>query len=116
MEDGPLTAADLQSFQARLLDRREQLQTEREAKAAGRSALSDPPFANRPAGRRRDARDAMAEVQEVRRAQELRRVEAALLRMRAGSFGRCTRCGDPLPRKHLELDPTVPHCIDCSAP
>ena len=41
------------------------------------------------------------------------RVEVALSWVKAGLYGTCTVCGDPLPTVQLEHDPTDMVCTDC---
>ena len=57
---------------------------------------------------------AMALEIERRRRQEIVRIEAALDRIDEGEFGYCVICGDEIPRKRLEFDPTAPACVDCA--
>lgn len=57
---------------------------------------------------------AMAQETERRRAIELTKIEAALSRITEGEFGYCVACGEEIGLKRLELDPTVPLCIDCA--
>jgi RNA polymerase-binding protein DksA len=45
--------------------------------------------------------------------QQLALVDAALARLEAGTFGTCTRCGNPIPPGRLEALPWAPRCIDC---
>ena len=56
---------------------------------------------------------AMALETERRRTAELLRIEAALKRIEAGDYGYCLTCGDPIPTKRLDLDPSVATCVDC---
>ncbi len=58
---------------------------------------------------------AMAEEVARRRAVELRRIEAALKRIEEDEFGWCVSCGEKIAGKRLDLDPTVPNCIDCAS-
>jgi RNA polymerase-binding transcription factor DksA len=44
---------------------------------------------------------------------ERRRVQAALQRMREGSYGFCCACRDELTPKRLLADPAAPFCMDC---
>jgi RNA polymerase-binding protein DksA len=48
-----------------------------------------------------------------RDAQELRRIDAALLRLKEGTFGRCVDCDQPIPVARLEAEPTAVRCIGC---
>ncbi len=45
---------------------------------------------------------------------DLRRVEAALGRLAAGSYGRCERCGEPIDPARLEALPESPVCTSCA--
>jgi RNA polymerase-binding protein DksA len=41
-------------------------------------------------------------------------VEAALARIDAGTFGKCTRCGKPIAPERLDALPWAEHCIECA--
>jgi DnaK suppressor protein len=57
---------------------------------------------------------AMARETERRRQQELSRIDAAMERLRNGSYGECLECGEPIAEKRLNLDPSVLLCIECA--
>lgn len=57
---------------------------------------------------------AMQEATADRRRSEKMRAKAALERMDAGDFGYCVSCGEDIPKKRLDHDPTVPTCVDCA--
>lgn len=57
---------------------------------------------------------AMALETERRRSLELKRIETALTRIDGDEYGYCLTCGDEIPEKRLELDPTVAVCVDCA--
>ena len=44
---------------------------------------------------------------------ELGDVDAALARMRSGTYGLCVDCGDPIAAARLAAYPTAPRCIEC---
>jgi DnaK suppressor protein len=44
---------------------------------------------------------------------ELRAIEYALARIKAGSYGICQACGRPISTERLEAIPETPLCIDC---
>jgi RNA polymerase-binding protein DksA len=44
---------------------------------------------------------------------QLEAVEAAIARLDAGTYGRCTNCGRPIAAERLEAIPWAEHCIDC---
>ena len=56
----------------------------------------------------RDARVSLAET-EARRAQE---IEAAIRRIREGTFGQCVDCGQPIELERLKLVPWAARCIE----
>ena len=56
----------------------------------------------------------MALEQERRRGIEVKRIEAALLRIDSGEFGYCTSCGDDIEPKRLANDPAVALCMNCA--
>ncbi len=58
---------------------------------------------------------AMAQAGGRRRAGEARRIAAALVRIDDGSFGECGDCGEEIPEKRLEIDPTTPLCVSCAS-
>ncbi len=45
--------------------------------------------------------------------QHLAAIDAALARIEAGTFGRCTSCGREIPTERLEARPWAALCIDC---
>jgi DnaK suppressor protein len=48
-----------------------------------------------------------------RRAEQLRRIEGALRRIDAGTYGACFVCGADIGAARLEVEPTLTRCIDC---
>ena len=65
---------------------------------------------------RQDAlqQQAMAQAQERRRANDLKRIDAALRRLDEGEYGYCAACGDPIAPKRLEIDPLAERCVACA--
>jgi DnaK suppressor protein len=49
-----------------------------------------------------------------RRRLELQRIEASLKRLEEGDYGYCVTCGEQIPLRRLELDPTLPTCVNCA--
>jgi DnaK suppressor protein len=45
----------------------------------------------------------------------LRKIDAALGRIREGTFGTCFECGDPISPARLEARPVATLCIDCKS-
>lgn len=98
-----------------LLARRAELEAVRRMSAEGRKAVT---LDQTSVGRlsRMDALQgqAMALASDSRRAEEERRIDAALARLQSGDWGWCVVCGDEIAPQRLELDPTVPTCLDCA--
>jgi len=44
---------------------------------------------------------------------EIRDIDAALLRLRTGSYGVCTECGEPVAPQRLFAFPTAKRCLPC---
>ena len=57
--------------------------------------------------------EALEGVDDVLR-QEIAQIRAALLRIENGSYGRCSQCGEPIPRERLEARPIATRCADCA--
>ncbi len=66
---------------------------------------------------RQDAlqQQAMANAQQARRENELKRIGAALVRIEDGEFGWCAECGEGIALKRLDINPTATHCAGCAA-
>lgn len=45
---------------------------------------------------------------------ELRALDAANERLRAGTYGTCMRCGHPIAPERLDALPAATHCIRCA--
>ncbi len=65
---------------------------------------------------RQDAlqQQAMAKAQEVRRANEQRKIDAALARIDDSDYGWCEECGEAIAARRLEIDPTAMRCVVCA--
>ncbi len=57
---------------------------------------------------------AMAQAQERARAAELTRIDQAFRRIEDGEFGYCVECGEEIPDKRLEIDPSASQCVKCA--
>jgi DnaK suppressor protein len=57
---------------------------------------------------------AMARAADARRAQEIRRIDAALQRIGEGEYGWCAECGETIEARRLEVDPAAPRCANCA--
>jgi DnaK suppressor protein len=45
----------------------------------------------------------------------LQRIDAALARVAAGTYGDCSECGSPIPSQRLRALPFAVRCLDCEA-
>ena len=59
-------------------------------------------------------RQAMAIETERRRKLDLRRLEAAIERLKSGDFGYCIACDEKISLKRLKFDPACTTCIKCA--
>ncbi|MDF0600930.1 TraR/DksA family transcriptional regulator [Psychromarinibacter sp. C21-152] len=103
-------------FRARLLAELQDLESRDDAGQEGQKTVT---LDQQSVGRlsRMDAlqQQAMSKATAARREQMRHRIAAALARMDEDEFGYCTECGDEIPLKRLELDPTVPTCVSCAS-
>lgn len=53
----------------------------------------------------------LAEIE--RDAAELRRIDNAMARITAGSYGQCIDCGRQIPLARLQAEPTASRCVHC---
>ncbi|MDX2036107.1 MAG: TraR/DksA C4-type zinc finger protein [Isosphaeraceae bacterium] len=44
----------------------------------------------------------------------LEQIEDALIRVQAGTYGKCVECGEMVGRERLKAIPYTPFCIDCA--
>lgn len=58
---------------------------------------------------------AMAQASERQRLAEIRRIDAALQRITAQTYGECLSCGEDIPQGRLDADPAASLCIACAA-
>ena len=65
---------------------------------------------------RMDAMQVQAMALETKRRREvgIKRIKAALNRIKEGEFGFCLNCGDEIAVKRLDIDPSTPTCISCA--
>ena len=110
-----MAAIDTDAYRKRLLERREALQG---VEGSGDDASKTVELDQTRFGRlsRMDAlqQQAMAKATRRRRAEEIKRIGAALARIEADEFGLCVECGEPIQPGRLDHDPAVALCIDCA--
>ena len=111
-----MTPDRLAHFRARLDAMKAELDA---ADARGRDGQKTVELDQQSVGRlaRMDAlqNQAMARAGGRARSVQARRIDAALARIAEGSYGECLECGEDIPEKRLELDPTAPLCISCAS-
>jgi DnaK suppressor protein len=107
---------DLSEFRNRLIARRRELLELMESSAESRKPVE---LDQTRVGRlsRMDAlqNQAMSLEAERRRKVELQRIEASLKRIEEGDYGYCVACGEQIALRRLELDPTLPTCVNCAS-
>ena len=112
---GIVPTMDEDGIRAELTARREDLMALRESSAESRKVVT---LDQQSVGRlsRMDALQgqAMAKAAEERRMTEIVRIDAALKRLDAGTYGECLRCGDEIEPGRLAVDPTATLCLGCA--
>ncbi len=58
---------------------------------------------------------AMAKATRQNRTTEIQAIKNALLRLEEGEYGYCEDCGEDIPAKRLELNPTAIRCFSCAS-
>jgi len=118
MTRAALTPADRARVQSQLEARRAALRIEVKAQLAGSDDDRVVGLRNRikESGDEWGVADGLAELDlaEVRHAlAELSEVDAALARLRDGSYGECRDCGEPIAPARLSAYPTAARCVAC---
>jgi DnaK suppressor protein len=103
---------DFKYFETKLLEKQRQLQSdlaalESEARETGDVEVRD---ATDDATADQSTSQALEEGGVM--AQTLQRVEAALQRIKDGSYGKCTKCGRQIPPARLEAIPWAEYCVE----
>ena len=114
----PIPPADLERLRRELEDRRQKLRVEVKTQLDGSDDDRVVGLRNRikESGDEWGVADGLAEldIAEVRHAlAELNEVEAALARIRAGTYGECRDCGEPIALARLSAYPTAMRCLAC---
>jgi len=106
---------DAAAIRARLLEERAALQSARTDTAGSRAPVE---LDQTSVGRlsRIDAMQAqsMALATERRRAVSVSRIDQALARLDAGTYGECVKCGEAIEPKRLAFDPATAICLGCA--
>ena len=105
---------DIQSVRARLLKRREELQTRASRASADLRHESDPlsaDFAEQVTQRESD--DVLGAISESAQ-QELHLLQAALRRLEEGRYTICAVCAEPIEEERLQAVPYTDRCRTCA--
>jgi RNA polymerase-binding transcription factor DksA len=105
---------DTQAVRARLLRRREELQSRASNASADLRHESDPlsaDFAEQVTQRESD--EVLGAINESAR-DELRQIQAALRRLDAGCYTACVVCGEPIEEGRLAAVPYTDRCRKCA--
>lgn len=106
---------DVKYFKKRLEERKKELQNVIENSKESRDVVE---LDQTKMGRlsRMDALQGQAMALETnrRREVELQKIKASLERIKTGDYGYCVSCDEEIGIKRLELDPSVPTCINCA--
>ncbi len=104
-----MTTKQIEGFRNQLIEQREQIVADwGNEEAADGDVLRDPDeLATRIT--RSEVEDQLAEDER----NLVEKIDFALRRLDAGTYGQCTGCGGEIPLARLEAKPSVSLCIDC---
>lgn len=102
---------DLKTQRTRLLQRLSELDSRLHTIEFELVSHADPDWEEQAAEREDDQ---MLESMGSKGQQEIARIRAALARMREGSYGVCTKCGNTISAERLEVLPETPFCKSCA--
>jgi DnaK suppressor protein len=110
----PLTEEDLTFFRQLLRERRTEIlgEAERTAQGMGEEAESFADPTDR--GVMEGERNRTLRIRDRER-KLLSKIDAAIARLEAGTFGECSECGDPIGAERLRARPVTTLCIACKA-
>ena len=108
-----VTEEEIAKFRAALLDLRKDLRAFESRTREG----AKPVDLEQPIGRltRMDAiqQQKLTQATRHRNAVRMQQVDAALARIKAGRFGECVSCEEPIDDERLQARPETPLCLDC---
>jgi RNA polymerase-binding protein DksA len=112
-----LTDAQLESFREQLTARqallREEVRHIKEEQADAPSQMSHDQLEDAGEVGEEHVRHAVRHAELERDQLELRDVDDALARLRAGDYGECMDCGIDIPLKRLQAQPAARRCVKC---
>ena len=112
-----MVSAQSNKFYQTLLDTRlSDLQSQDETNADSRdTVILDQTSVGRLSRMDAMQQQAMAKATRQNRATEMQAIKNALLRLEEGEYGYCDDCGEDIPAKRLELNPTAVRCVNCAS-
>lgn len=109
-----LSPQQLHDFEQRLLQRREAVLAELRSETRGDDGLLRLPSHQGESDRGVEFEmEAVDLAQSQRDAAEVQRIEAALQRLRDGSYGLCADCGETIDDARLRAEPAALRCAAC---
>lgn len=105
---------DLSSIRRRLRERRDRFMELRRQQRGERDQLLDSEPLDTGDHAKRDEGVDLLDHLDVSEQREVQAIDAALTRIGAGTYGVCTRCGDPISSRRLEAIPETTLCVSCA--
>lgn len=105
----PLTPVQTDELRQLLQMRRDELQGQM---VQNRENLAPPNADQGAVLQRNEAREIDQALTNIDSA-DLARVDQALSRMEAGTYGQCAGCGCDIPYERLKIEPQTQHCVAC---
>ena len=106
-----MNIADMQAYEKRLRNRLEELNERLEEIEQDLDELGDPDVEERATEREGD--EVLESLGNAGLA-EIKMIQAALTRIKDGTFGVCVVCGEPISKERLDILPHTPKCKRCA--
>lgn len=100
-------------FELKLQTRHAQLKSALSGGSGGREVALDQAYGSSPSRNAAMAEQEMSVAKPAPTHTELRRVDAAIGRLKNGRYGVCCRCQDRVEVSLLHSDPATPFCLSC---
>jgi DnaK suppressor protein len=110
----PINEEDLAHFRAKLEAERERVQLSLAVADPADDSITPDNAIGRLTRMEALQAQSMSAATRARQRKRLKQIDQALARIAQGTYGRCVRCGEPVPKGRLEVMPEARVCMDCA--
>lgn len=103
----------MEAFRKQLLDQREQLWVEIKHKHAEAAEMQDTGVPDPGDSSLTDDLKEFLDLLSDGKRERILEIDDALQRIENGSYGTCSRCGETIAERRLEVQPSTPYCLSC---